>query len=65
MLRKITIDNSVRYVSKDNHSLSEQVLRISKQKDCKLNTRKRKFPILNFHKKNFIKKKQQKDSEFD
>ena len=48
-LRKITIDNSVRYVSKDNHSHSEQALPISKEIVNQIRERKM-FLIINFHK---------------
>ena len=44
MLRKRNFDNSVRYVSKDDHSHSEQTPPISKE-------RKKMVPLLDLHKK--------------
>ena len=40
-LRKKTIDNGVRYVSRDDHSHTEQSQRISKERDIKPTTRKK------------------------
>ena len=50
-LRKTTIDNSVRYVTKDDHVHSEQTELISKE-------RKKVLPVRNFHerRKKIIKK---------
>ena len=51
MLGKMTIDNTVRYVSKSDNSHSEQTPLNSKERDSKPNTRKRKasnnFPLKN------------------
>ena len=41
-LPKTTIENSGRYHSKDNHSPSQQAPHISKERDSKPNTRKKK-----------------------
>ena len=51
-LRKIAIDSSSRYVSKDNHSHSEQTLPILKVREIVNQTRERKtLPIKIFHKR--------------
>ena len=42
-LRKVTIDISVRDVSKDGHPQSEQAPHVSKQKNSTTNTRKKSF----------------------
>ena len=39
-IRKTSLDNSVGYVIKNNHSYSEQSLPISKERDSESNTRK-------------------------
>ena len=51
-LRKITIENSVRYVSKDGHSCSKQIALISKE-------RKKNFSIIKLSEniRKFIKNK--------
>ena len=51
-LSKITINNSVRYVSKEDHSHSERTLPISKESDSKPNTRKKKASNLKLSQKN-------------
>ena len=45
MLKRITIDNSVRYVSKDGHVLSEQTPPVSKER--KKNTSNEKLSLNN------------------
>ena len=56
-LRKITIDNSVRYTSKDSHSHIDQAPHFSKQRDSKPNTKEKDASINKLSQKNkkFIK----------
>ena len=47
MLRKIAVDNSVKYVSKDDHSHTEQAPPIPKEIYSKPNTRKKNASNIN------------------
>ena len=50
-LRKITLDNNVRYVSKDDRSHGEQATSMSKEKEINQTRERRMLPTINFQKR--------------